>query len=119
MKTEKVILRIGLNGELLGQYNNVKHAAKIIHGHFQCIYHAIWTKILYKESFWQYGFIKKEIEVIAQKKEEKIKQEVLCLKCNHKFFTYNKRINHVCSDCNIVNDNLWENNTVYKVHASV
>ena len=120
METEKVILRISSEGELLGQYNNVKHAARIIHGHFQCIYNAIWTKILYKESFWQYGFIKKEPKIITQKKEEKIKQqEVSCLKCDRKFLTYNKRTNHVCPDCNIINDNLWENNTIYKIHSNV
>lgn len=117
METEKVILRISPEGELLGQYDNVKHAARIIHGHFQCIYNAIWTKILYKESFWQYGFIKKEIETTTYK--EDIKQEIFCLKCEHKFLTRNKKINHVCPNCNIINDNLWENNTIYKVHASV
>lgn len=119
METEKVILRIGLDGELLGQYNNVKHAARIIHGHFQCIYNAIWKQISYKESFWQYGFVKKEIETITQKQEEEAKREVSCLRCYRKFLTRNKRINHICPDCNIINDNLWDNNTIYKVHASV
>lgn len=117
METEKVILRIGLDGELLGQYDNVKHAAKTIHGHFQCVYNAIWTKTLYKESFWQCGFIKKEIKTITHKEEAK--QETSCLKCGHKFLTRNKRINHVCSDCNIVNENIWDNTTVYKTHRSV
>lgn len=116
-ETKKIILRISLDGELLGQYNNVKHAARIIHGHFQCIYNAIWTKIPYKESFWQYGFIKKEIETILRK--EDIKQEVSCLKCGRKFLTRNKKINHICSDCNMVNDNIWDNTVIYKAHCSV
>ena len=118
METEKVILRIGLNEELLGRYNNVKHAARIVGGHFQCIYNSIWTKKPYKESFWYYGFVKKEIETIIQKQEQSTKEEVSCLKCDHKFLTHNKRINHVCSDCNIVNENIWDNTTVYKAHAS-
>ena len=117
METEKVILRIGLDGELLGQYSNVKHAAKTIHGHFQCIYNSIWTKKLYKESFWYYGFVKKEIETITY--EEDTRQETSCLKCGCKFLTRNKRINHVCPDCNIVNENIWDNTTVYKTHCSV
>ena len=121
MNTEKVILRIGLNGELLGQYNNAKHAANKIHGHFQNIYTSIETKTLYKKSYWFYGFIKKEIEpellTISSYKEEK--KEILCLKCDRKFMTCNKRINHVCPECNIVNDNLWENNTIYKTHVNL
>lgn len=117
IETENVILRIGLNGELLGQFNNVKHAAKIISGHFQCVYRAIWEKKLYKESFWQYGFVKKEIETITY--EENTKQETLCLRCRCKFLTRNKKINHICPKCNIINDNLWDNNTIYKVHQNI
>ena len=117
MDTEKVILRVNINGELLGRYNNVKHAAKTVGGHFQCVYNAIWTKILYKESYWYYGLIKKEIETIKCK--EDTKQETSCLKCGRTFLTRNKKINHVCPDCNIVNDNIWDNTITYKAHCSV
>ena len=75
------------------------------------------TKILYRESFWQYAFIKKEIEL--SEKEQIIYQETICLKCERKFLTRSKKVNHVCSDCNIINDNLWDNNTVYRTHINV
>lgn len=120
METEKVILRIGLDGELLGQYSNVKHATTVVGGSPQCIYLAVWEKKLYKESFWQYGFIKKEIETITRiQHEEETRQETSCLKCGHTFLTRNKKINHVCPGCNIVNENIWDNTTVYKTHCSV
>lgn len=121
IETEKVILRISLDGQLLGQFNNVKHATRIIGGSTQCIYKAVWEKKLYKESFWRYGFIKKEIEtttgIIAHKEETG--QEISCLKCSCIFLTHNKKINHICPGCNIVNENIWDNTTVYKAHCSV
>lgn len=118
MDSEKVILRIGSNGELLGQYNNVKHAANQIHGHFQNIYTSIETKIPYKKSYWFYGFVKKEIQTESLK-VSLYEEEIFCLKCSRKFITRNKRTNRICPKCNIINDNLWENNTVYKVHQKV
>ena len=118
MVKEKVILRIGLNGELLGQYNNVKHAANQICGHFQNIYTSIETKISYKKSYWFYGFIKKEIEPEPLKTPSH-KEETFCLKCDHKFITHDKRINRLCPKCNIINDNLWENNTKYRIQQNI
>lgn len=118
MESEKVILRISLDGKLLGQYNNVKHAANQICGHFQNIYTSIETKTSYKKSYWFCGFIRKEIEPELLKVSSH-EEKVFCLRCGHKFITYNKRINRVCSECNVINDNLWENNTVYKVHQNV
>jgi len=119
--TEKVILRLSIDGRLLNKYNNVKHAAISINGHETKIYEVIETRMLYKDSYWQYAFVKKEIELLESesKKEQMIRQETFCLKCGNKFLTRNKRINHVCSNCNIINDNLWENNTIYKIHMSV
>lgn len=116
-ETEKVILRIDKEGKLLGQFNSIKHATEIVGGSPQCIYLAVWGKKLYKESFWQYGFVRKEIRTISHKEE--IKQETFCLKCGRNFLTHNKRINRICSDCSIVNDNIWDNTTIYKTHCSV
>ena len=117
METEKVILRIGSNEKLLGLYNNVKHAANQIHGYETNIYKAIETKTSYKDSYWQYAFIKKEIELSIKRQEAY--QETSCLKCNRKFLTRNKRINHICSNCNIINDNIWDNTTIYRIHTHV
>ena len=118
MDTEKVILRLSIDGRLLNKYNNVKHAAISINGQEISIYKAITIKIPYKEAYWQYAFIKKEIK-LQEPKKEIVYQETFCLRCSKNFLTHSKKINHICSDCNIINDNLWENNTIYKTHMSV
>lgn len=120
-ETEKVILRIGLDGELLGQYNSVKHAANNIdRGNSQCIYNSIWTKKPYRKSLWLYGFIKKEIQLeLSPQQEPEHREETFCLRCGFVFTTHNKKTNRICPKCNIINDNLWENNTVYRSHISL